>query len=325
MKPKTLLSLVVIIIIAIPLASNVFYTVREDEQVVITQFGEAIKTTNEAGLQIKTPFIQKVQRMEKRILEWDGSPNEITTKDKRFIWLDTTARWRVTNALAFYERFRGANPESLAQSRLDDIIDSAARDLVTGQLLIEVVRNSDRILDLNLEELDQDDEGSGSAEPLESISVGRDKIARLILEKAQQSVPEDWGIELIDMRIKRINYVETVRREVFARMVSERDRIAAKYRSEGQGEAADIMGQKQKELERIQSEAYKTAEQLKGDADAQAIKIYAESHGKDPEFFAFLQTLETYRQTINSNTKLILSTDSDLYSYLKDAGLTNRR
>ena len=262
--------------------------------------------------------------MEKRILEWDGAPNEITTKDKRFIWLDTTARWRITNALAFYEKFRGGNPETLAQSRLDDIIDSAARDLVTGQLLIEVVRNSDRILDLNLGELDQD-EGSDDSEPLESISVGRDKIANMILEKAQQSTPQDWGIELIDVRIKRINYVETVRRQVFARMISERDRIAAKYRSEGQGEAADIMGQKQKELERIQSEAYKTAEQLKGDADAQAIQIYAQSHGKDPEFYAFLQTLETYRTTISSNTKLILTTDSDLYGYLKDAGLTGRR
>ena len=324
MNPKPLISIIVILIIAIPLASNIFYTVREDEQVVITQFGEALKTIDEAGLKVKTPFIQKVQRLEKRILEWDGSPNEITTKDKRFIWLDTTARWRITNALAFYEKFRGGSPEGLAQSRLDDIIDSAARDLVTGQLLVEVVRNSDRILDLNLEELDQD-EGSGDSEPLESISVGRDKIAKMILEKAQQSTPQDWGIELIDVRIKRINYVETVRREVFARMISERDRIAAKYRSEGQGEAADIMGQKQKELERIQSEAYKTAEQLKGDADAQAIKIYAESHGRDPEFYAFLQTLETYRSTIDANTKLILSTDSDLYNYLKDAGLTGRR
>ena len=324
MNSKTLISIIVVLIIAIPLASNVLYTVREGEQVVITQFGEAIKVTSEAGLKIKTPFIQKIQRFDKRILEWDGAPNEITTKDKRFIWLDTTARWRITNALAFYEKFRGGNPETLAQSRLDDIIDSAARDLVTGQLLIEVVRNSDRILDLNLGELDQD-EGSDDSEPLESISVGRDKIANMILEKAQQSTPQDWGIELIDVRIKRINYVETVRRQVFARMISERDRIAAKYRSEGQGEAADIMGQKQKELERIQSEAYKTAEQLKGDADAQAIQIYAQSHGKDPEFYAFLQTLETYRTTISSNTKLILTTDSDLYGYLKDAGLTGRR
>ena len=324
MNSKTLISIIVVLIIAIPLASNVLYTVREGEQVVITQFGEAIKVTSEAGLKIKTPFIQKIQRFDKRILEWDGAPNEITTKDKRFIWLDTTARWRITNALAFYEKFRGGNPETLAQSRLDDIIDSAARDLVTGQLLIEVVRNSDRILDLNLGELDQD-EGSDDSEPLESISVGRDKIANMILEKAQQSTPQDWGIELIDVRIKRINYVETVRRQVFARMISERDRIAAKYRSEGQGEAADIMGQKQKELERIQSEAYKTAEQLKGEADAQAIQIYAQSHGQDPEFYAFLQTLETYRTTISSNTKLILTTDSDLYGYLKDAGLTGRR
>ncbi len=323
MNPKTLIVIIVVLIIAIFLGSNLFYTVREDEQVVITQFGEAIKTMSEAGLKIKTPFIQKVQRLDKRILEWDGSPNEITTKDKRFIWLDTTARWRITDALAFYERFRGGNAEALAQSRLDDIIDSAARDLVTGQLLVEVARNSDRILDLNIEELDQD-EGGGSSEPLESIQVGRDKIVTMILEKARENTPEDWGIELIDVRIKRINYVETVRQEVFAQMISERDRIAAKYRSEGQGEAADIMGQKQKELERIQSEAYQKAEQLRGDADAQAIQIYAQSHGQDPEFYAFLQTLDTYRTTIDANTKLILTTDSDLYNYLKDTGLTNR-
>ena len=147
----------------------------------------------------------------------------------------------------------------------------------------------------------------------------------MILEKAQQSLPEEFGIELIDVRIKRINYVESVRLEVFARMISERNRIAAKYRSEGEGEAADIMGQKKKELERIQSEAYKKVEQLKGNADAEAIQIYAEAHGKDPEFFAFIQTLETYRKTSNQNTMIILTTDSDLYRYLKNSGLANKR
>ena len=323
MNAKTLVPLVVVLIIAISLAANIFYTVHEGEQVVITQFGEAIKATDKAGLNIKTPFIQEIQRFEKRLLEWDGSPNEITTKDKRFIWLDTTARWRIKDVGAFYETFRAVDPEAEAQSRLDDIIDSAARDLVTVQLLIEVVRNSNRVLDLNLGQLDE--EGGGSSEPLERIEVGRDEIARLILEKGQQNLPEEFGIELIDVRIKRINYVDSVRQEVFARMISERDRIAAKYRSEGEGEAADIMGQQQKELERIQSEAYKKAEQLKGDADAEAIQIYAESHGKDPEFFAFLQTLETYRQTTNPNTKLILTTDSDLYRYLKDSGLAKKR
>ena len=328
MSTKALIPIIVIIIIAIPLAMNMFYVVHEWEQVVITQFGKAVRETAEAGLKIKTPFIQEVKRFEKRILEWDGSPNRIPTKDKRYIWLDTTARWRIQNALKFYETL---GTEEFAQSQLDTIIDSAARSQVASQLLVEAVRNSNRILDLNLEDLEEE-EGGGSAGTLEKIEIGREKIARMILEKAriirdkeQQNLLEKLGIELIDVRIKRINYVEDVRQKVFARMISERERIAAQYRSEGEGEAADIMGQKQKELERIQSDAYKTAEQIKGNADAEAIQIYAEAHGKDPEFFAFLQTLETYRRTTNPNTKLILTTDSDLYKYLKSTGLTKKR
>jgi membrane protease subunit HflC len=315
----------ILIIIAIPLAASMLYVVHEGEQVVITEFGRPIgKPITSAGLKIKKPFIQDVHRFNKRILEWDGSAKEITTKDKRFIWLDTTARWRITDALAFYQALR---TEDNAQSRLDDIIDSAARNLVTAQLLIEAVRNSNRILEMNFEELEEleEEEEGGSREPLERIEIGREGITRMILEKAQQNLPEEFGIELIDVQIKRINYVDSVRQQVFARMISERQRIAAKYRSEGQGEAADIMGQKRKELERIQSEAYKKAEQLKGDADAEAIRIYAEAHGKDPEFFAFIQTLETYRKTSNQNTMVILTTDSDLYRYLKNSGLVNKR
>jgi len=320
MGAKVLIPLIIILIIAIPLAASMFYVVHEGEQVVITQFGEPIKQTAEAGLKIKTPFIQEVNRFQKRILEWDGSANEITTRDKRFIFLDTTARWRITDVLAFYQSLR---TEDNAQSRLDDIIDSASRDLVTGQRLIEMVRDSNRILNRSLEAVEEE-EGGGSSEPLEQIEIGREKVTRMILEKAQQSLPEEFGIELIDVQIKRINYVESVRRQVFARMISERDRIAAKYRSEGEGEAADIMGQKQKELQRIESEAYKTAEQLRGTADAEAIQIYAEAHGKDPEFFSFLQTLETYRKTIGQNTRLILATDSDLYKYLKSSDVVKK-
>ena len=311
----------VALIVAIPIAANTFYTVREDQQVVITQFGEPVRQTAEAGLKIKTPFIQQVNRFEKRILEWDGSPNEITTKDKRFIFLDTTARWRITDGLAFYQALR---IEENAQSRLDDVIDSAARDLVTGKLLIEVVRDSNRILELATEGIEEE-EGGGSSEPLERIEIGREQIRQMILQKAQENLPKEFGIELIDVQIKRIDYVQSVRQQVFARMISERDRIAAKYRSEGEGEAADIMGQKQKELERIQSDAYKKAEQIKGNADAEAIQIYAEAHGKDPEFFSFLQTLETYRTTTGENTRLILTTDSELYKYLKSTGLVSGR
>ena len=312
MKSKILIPLIIVVILGVIFASGTFYIVKEGEQIVLTEFGRPIgQPIVDAGLKIKTPFIQDVHRFEKRILEWDGSPNQIPTKDKKFIWLDTTARWRIKDALQFYQAL---GTEELAHSRLDDIIDSAARDLVTAQLLIEVVRNSNRVLDPDREVL-EDEEGQ-SDEPLEEIQIGREKITQLIREKAQEALPR-FGIELIDVQIKRINYVEEVRQKVFDRMISERQRISEKYKSEGAGEAANIMGQKQKELERIQSEAYKEAEQLKGDADAQAIQIYAEAHGKDPEFFAFLQTLETYRKTSTASTKLILTTDSELYKYLK--------
>ena len=306
-----ILGLVVAIVVSV--SSSVFYVVREDEQVVITQFGKPIgQTETTAGLKVKVPFIQKIDRFDKRILEWDGLANEVPTKDKRFIWLDTTARWRIVDALKFFQSLK---TQQNAQSRLDDILNSAARDLVTGNKLVEVVRNSNRIL--NLENLNVEEEQT--TEQIEKIEVGRGKIAQLILEKARTNLSEEFGIEIVDVQIKRINYVDEVRQKVFLRMISERQRIASKYKSEGEGEAANIEGQKQKELQRIQSDAYKTAEQIKGQADAEAIQIYAEAHSKDPEFFAFTQSLETYRKTIGEteNTKLFLTTDSDLYKYFK--------
>ena len=316
---KVLIPVIVIVVLAAIVASGLFYTVYEGEQVVITEFGRPIgQPIVTAGLKIKTPFIQQVHRFEKRILEWDGAPNQIPTKDKKFIWLDTTARWRIKDALKFYQAL---GTEEFAQSRLDDVIDSAARDLVTAQLLIEVVRDSNRILTLDMDILE--DEVGQSSEPLEEILIGRDRTTQMILAKVQETVPQ-FGIELVDVRVKRINYVDEVRKKVFDRMISERQRTSEKYKSEGAGEAADIMGQKQKELERIQSEAYKEAEQTKGDADAEAIQIYAEAHGQDPEFFAFIQTLETYRQTTGESTKLILTTDSEIYSYLKNSQLLKR-
>ena len=314
MKLKIVIPIIVLIILFLPVTFSMFYVVNEAEQVVITEFGRPVgEPIINAGLKIKTPFIQQIHRFEKRVLEWDGSPNQIPTKDKKFIWLDTTARWRIKDALKFYQAL---GTEVLAQSRLDDIIDSAARDLVTAQLLIEVVRDTNRVLNLDIETLEEDIGQLG--EPLEEIKDGREKITQMIREKVQETVPQ-FGIELVDVQIKRINYVDEVREKVFTRMISERERISEKYKSEGAGEAAKIEGEKQKELERIQSEAYKETEQIKGDADAQAIQIYAEAHGKDPEFFAFLQTLETYRKSTNPSTKLILTTDSELYKYLKDS------
>lgn len=297
------------------------YIIREDEQVVVVQFGRAIDKVMDSGLKFKVPFIQKVERFDKRALEWEGFPNEITTKDKRFIWLDTAARWRIVDPLVFYEKFRGGNSEVLAQSRLDDIIDAAARDLVTGQLLVEVVRDSNRILDRDLVSLDRQDGGQNTGELIETIEVGRNRVAQMILDRAGESIPADWGVQLVDVRIKRINYVDSVRQDVFARMISERNRIAAKYLSEGKGEAAEIIGQKERELKSIRSEAYRKVEELKGDADAEAIRIYADSHGRDPEFYAFIQTLGTYQAVVGDNTRLVLSTDSDLYRYLEKAGV----
>ena len=313
MSNQTLVILGIVVVIIVLVSSNVFYVVREDEQIIITQFGRPIgRPDTTAGLKIKVPFIQKIDSFDKRILEWDGLANEVPTKDKRFIWLDTTARWRIIDALKFFQSLK---TQQKAQSRLDDIINSAARDLVTGHKLVEVVRNSNRIL--NMENLDLEEEQT--TEQIETIEVGRGKIAQMILEKARQNLSEEFGIAIVDVQIKRINYVDEVRQKVFQRMISERQRIASKYKSEGEGEAANIEGQKQKELQRIQSDAYKTAEQIKGQADAEAIQIYAEAHSKDPEFFAFTQSLETYRKTIGEteNTKLFLTTDSDLYKYLK--------
>ena len=313
MNNQILIILGIAIAVIILVFSGVFYIVPEGQQVIITQFGKPIgQPQTTSGLKIKTPFIQKVDRFDKRILEWDGREKEVTTKDKRFIWLDTTARWRISDALKFFQSLK---TEERAQSRLDDIINSASRDLVTGQKLVEVVRNTNDIRQAT-EDLE---EGEQNTEQIEVIEVGRRKIAQMILEKAQQNLSEEFGIEIVDVKIKRINYVDQVRQKVFLRMISERQRIASKYKSEGEGEAADIEGQKQKELQRIQSEAYKTAEQIKGQADAEAIQIYAEAHSKDPEFYAFTKTLETYQKTIGEteNTKLFLTTDSDLYKYLK--------
>ena len=313
MNNQILIILGIAIAVIILVFSGVFYIVPEGQQVIITQFGKPIgQPLTTSGLKIKTPFIQKVDRFDKRILEWDGREKEVTTKDKRFIWLDTTARWKIVDALKFFQSLK---TEERAQSRLDDIINSASRDLVTGQKLVEVVRNTNDIRQAT-EDLE---EGEQNTQQIEVIEVGRRKIAQMILEKAQQNLSEEFGIEIVDVQIKRINYVDQVRQKVFLRMISERQRIASKYRSEGEGEAADIEGQKQKELQRIQSEAYKTAEQIKGQADAEAIQIYAEAHSKDPEFYAFTKTLETYQKTIGEteNTKLFLTTDSDLYKYLK--------
>ena len=284
------------------------YTVTEVAQVIITQFGEPVgRPVVEPGLHFKIPFVQRTNVFDKRFLEWDGSPNQVPTKDKRFIWVDTYARWRITDPLLFFQRLRD---ERGAQSRLDDILDGETRNAVAQHDLIELVRSTNR----NPEDVPIESEEE--AVILERIALGRQEITREILETASGRTA-DLGIELLDLRLKRINYVEEVQQDVFARMIAERQRVAEQFRSEGQGESARIHGERERELAQIQSEAYRIAEELRGTADAEASRIYAEAYGRDADFYSFTKSLETYEQTMDESTLFILGTDSELLRFLE--------
>ncbi len=302
------------VLVVILFASGVAYTIDETQQVVITQFGQPIGSPlRDAGLHFKMPFIQQANYFEKRVMQWDGKSNQIPTKDKRYIWVDTTARWKIVDALRFLQ---SVTNETGAHARLDDVIDSATRDFVTSHNLVEAVRNTNRLMEDGVIAA-AGDEFVFFDDDIERISVGRENLTRQILVQASQIVPQ-YGIELIDVRIKRINYVKEVQERVYERMISERKRAAEQYRSEGQGRRAEIQGQTIKELDQISSEAYRIAEEKKGEADAEATKIYADAYNNDPEFYGFLKTLETYKDTIDKDTSIILSTDSEYYEYLKD-------
>ncbi len=268
------------------------YIVSETDQVIITQFGDPIGgAVTKAGIHMKMPFIQKTNFFEKRWLEWDGFPNQIPTKDKKYIWVDTYARWRISDPLVFYQRLRD---ERGAQSRLDDVIDGETRNVIANFDLIEVVRSSNR-------EFERSEETAiiQAETAMVKIEVGREKLAQIILERASKITPE-FGVEIRDVR-----------------MIAERKRIASKYRSEGDGKSAEIRGQKEKELKRIQSEAYMKAQEIKGKADAEATRVYAQAYNADPEFYQFVKTLETYRTSLDSETWLLLSTDSEFLKFLK--------
>ncbi len=294
------------------MTTGALYMVDETQQVVVTQFGEPIgQPITQAGLHFKWPFIQNANYFEKRILEWDGDPNQIPTRDKRYIWVETTARWRITDALKFMQSIGNENN---AQARLDDIVDAATRDVISNWKVIEAVRDSNRLVEHHVDTDDPDDLDWEDAASYENIKAGREALTKEILAKSAQFFPPN-GIELIDVRIKRITYIQEVRKKVYERMIAERKRAAEKFRSEGQGERASVEGQMFKELEQIRSTAYKAAEEIKGKADAEATAIYAESYNKDPEFYTFLKTLETYKNTVNASTTLFLTTDSDFYRY----------
>jgi modulator of FtsH protease HflC len=301
---------IAVLLLLLAAVSSSIYRVGEADQVIITQFGDPVGTPVTApGLHFKAPFVQRANYFEKRFLEWDGSPNQVPTRDKRFIWVDTYARWRIVDPLKFFQRLRD---ERGAQSRLDDILDGETRNAVARHDLIEIVRSTNR---------DPDDVLVESQEErviLERIQKGRQEIARDILDRAAVRTA-DLGIELLDLRFKRINYVAEVQKDVFARMIAERQRIAALFRSEGEGESARIRGEQERDLARIQSEAYRTAQEVRGRADAEATAIYAEAYGRDADFYAFTRSLEAYEKMIDAHTIFILGADSELLRFLQRA------
>ena len=307
MRKPVILALV--LAAAVVIFSSSFYVIYEGEQAIVTQFGAPIGEVKYPGPHFKTPFIQDVRRFDSRIKKWDGDPNQIPTKDKKFIWIDTTARWRIVDPLLFYKTVA---TERGALSRLDDILDSVVRDGVSGRLLVELVRGSDFVSEEGATERFEVD---GVIIPRDQI-VGREEILASLLEKARASVPE-YGIELIDVQFKRVNYIEQVRRSVYERMINERNQVATQYRSEGEGEKADILGQMGRELKEIRSAAQRQALEIRGRGDAEATAIYARAYNRDKEFYAFIRTLESYRKAIQDNGRLVISTDSDFYKYLK--------
>lgn len=318
---KALKVIIPLLVVLLILAASSFFIVNEGQQALVTQFGKPVGGPyKNAGLYFKMPFIQEVHTFEARLLKWDGSPNQIPTRDKKYIWVDTTARWRITDALKFLQTVAS---ERGALSRLDDIIDSVVRDQVSSNMLVELVRSSD------WQPLSRDEMGDellpppppvkaqakGEAQEPVVVHQGRQIITRKMLSEAAKLTPQ-YGIELVDIRIKRINYVESVQKRVYERMISERKRIASQYRSEGEGEKRRILGQMQKELARIRSEAYKKAQKIRGEAEAKSTAIYGQAYGQDADFFALYKTLETYGQQGAGSTELILGTDNDYYKYL---------
>ncbi|MEO1023640.1 MAG: protease modulator HflC [Bacteroidota bacterium] len=289
---------------------NTLFIVDETEQVIITQFGEPKGAAiTEPGLKFKTPFLQEANYFEKRYLEWDGDPNQVPTKDKVFIFVDTYARWQITDPLKYFERLGN---ERGAQSRLDDILDGETRNAVASRNLVEVVRSSNRqpLSDESISDIVEDS--------LEAIEVGRGSIQEEIVRLANERAA-DLGVAVLDFRFKRINYAEEVRRTVYDRMISERNRIADKFRSEGQGEASRINGEKERELKRIQSEAFREAETIRGKADADAAAIYNAAYNRNSqarELYSFIKSMEAYTKTFDSNTSIVLSTESEFYKYL---------
>ncbi|MBF8964974.1 protease modulator HflC [Pontibacter sp. FD36] len=311
MNTPKILSLIAAVLLLTLLFTSVF-VLDETKQAIVTQFGKPVgEPRSQPGLHFKIPIIQKVQFFDKRYLEWDGDANQVPTKDKKFIFVDSYARWQITNPLQFFIRLRD---ERSGQSRLDDILDGETRNAIASHDLLDIVRSTNR-------EPEVSDEIMEDLENLEKISVGRDRIEALILKRANERTA-DLGVQILDFRFKRMNYVDEVRNRVYDRMISERNRIADQFRSEGQGEARKIQGNKERDLAQITSQATREAEMIRGKADAQATSIYASAYNRNAqarELYGFLRSMETLEKSFDDKTSIILSTDSELYKYLKRA------
>ncbi len=295
------------------------YRITEVEQAIITQFGKPVGlAVTEAGLHFKKPFIQEVRRLDKRILNWDGYENQIPTKDKKYIWVDTTARWRIVDPLLF---IKSVQTENNARKRLDAILDAATRDTISNHNLVEAVRNSNDILkkldDMSKAQKETPGEEGKVVGEIASIKVGREKLSEIIIKQTREKTIKDLGIEIIDVQLRRIAYEAGVERKVYERMISERESIAEKIRSKGKAEKAKIKGNINKRLQKIESAAYSTAEKIKGRAEAKAIRIYAGAMNADPEFYKFIRTLEAYKKAIPGETNLILSTENKFLELLR--------
>ena len=310
-KPAVIVVIAIVCLAGIVVLSGSVYTVDERKQVLITQFGKLKgEPVTEAGLHKKIPFVQDIHRLEKRALEWDGDVEAIQTKDKLFVEVDTFARWRIADPVLYYESLRD---EDSARTRLDDVLDGLTRDVIASHNLIEIIRSENREVALDVTTV------TVAVGNLEKISIGRSRIMREIFEKASAQL-DNLGIELLDIRLKRINYNREVQERIFDRMISERAQIAEEFRSEGRGSSAKIIGEKERDLKEIESVAYKTIQETKGDADAKAIRIYADAYNQSPEaydFYRFLKTMETYNNTLGADTTAILSTDGEFFRFLR--------
>ncbi|MFP4030273.1 MAG: protease modulator HflC [Desulfococcaceae bacterium] len=309
---KGIIGIAVLALLALLYAAA--FTVDETEQVVVTRFGRIVRDPiTTPGLKFKVPFIDQANRFRKNLLHWDGDPGQIPTSEKTYIWVDAFARWKITDPVDF---LLTVTDEFSAIQRLNDILDPAVRNLITSNRLIEAVRRTNRALDIV--EINADlPQGDIRKQAVDyDITIGREELANRILKQAQPKL-DKFGIELVDVKFKRINYVDTVRESVYKRMIAERKQIAEKFRSEGKGEAQKIIGQKERDLKEIQSNAYRRAQKIRGKADAEATRIFADAFGVDREFYSFTKTLEMYKQALESNSGLVISTDSEFFRYLK--------